>query len=874
MQTLNRPWRERVLRFTLLVSVVLATACGGGGGGGSDDDDEDPPPDAISQRLSVQDATFVEEAPPAPSVDREAPKLDTDEAPVQVVESGSQVDLEVTVDAVDGVSALLLRVEEANNYFIVEDPETEDEDEGSSVLMPGAKAKLLFRATLSLLIPTDFNVSEFCVDVAAIDLSGRVSNYRRICFQLPEYDPEVTSQPVANAGGPQAAYSGDTVELDGRDSAVPTGTPSYSWTQVSGPPVTILQASEPLAAFVAPAVSSGSATLVFQLQVSAGGYTSTSTTSVTVYPGAPAFAGDYHALLLGSYMNGPGRDSGAFGRYAASAELTDASIAANTDAATGVATVSLTFGPDYTFTFADQLKNGAGTYDITAIARESVTAGPETINGRIYGHVLSFESGLNEGIYVDDCSTCGGATELVRELPRTMHLLPLSADLFATAYLYRDEAYVAVDSDGDTQEDAEDAQQHGRTSASAEMILLGRKATGFTLAQLEGSYRVIGLSLGMGSNGERTSEVFLTRLNIQTDGSADVAELAYSEALRFGEPGAAVFLDEDEDPAASGMFQIAAAADGALSVSEGGVPMAAEGFATPDGSFFVLAFFDADNGTAEGTVQVILATKGDGATAVSAGPRRVLGISNEYSGESGEDARHTAIESLAAIPVQFTSATAFTASPTEDVNYFTTQRDGDDLPIVINGNAGEASTVSGAVDAVDFAGEDWFYLDLSEGDEGRMHGFIGVLSAPDGFGIFANRENAYTDASETVISDLTRGIGFIAPDNGQLAILDNRPPTISVASTPAASGGVVTLANGGTVALTATVGDPDSGPAAATVSWHSRVGGFSAATGTTTTWTAPASGSGTVLLDAVVSDGDRSTLTSVVVSYGGSYGGS
>lgn len=868
MQTLNAPWRKGVLSFALLVSVALAAACGGGGGGGgSGDDDGDPPPDAISQRLSVQDATFVEEAPPAPSADPEAPTLDTGEAPVQVVESDSQVDLEVTVDAVDGVSALLLRVEEANSYFIVEAPDTEDEDEGSSVLVPGAKAKLLFSATLSLLLPTDFNVSEFCVDVAAIDLSGRVSNYRRICFQLPEYDPEVTRKPVANAGGAQAAYSGDTVQLDGRDSAVPAGTPSYAWTQVSGPAVTILQASAPLAAFVAPAVSSGSAALVFQLQVSAGGQTSTSTTSVTVHPGAPAFAGDYHALLLESSMNGPGRDSGAFGRYAASVELTDASIAANTDAATGVAMVSLTFGPDYTYSFADQLKNGAGTYDITAVARESVSAGLETINGRVYGHVLSFESGLNEGIYVDDCSTCGGATELVRQLPSTMHLLPLSADLFATAYLYRDEAYVAVDSDGDTLEDAEDAQQHGRTSASAETILLGRKATDFTVAQLEGSYRVIGLALGMASNGERTSEVFLTRLNIQADGSVDLAELAYSETLRFGEPGAAVFVDEDEDPAESGAFQITAGADGALSVSEGGV-LTAEGFATPDGSFFVLAFFDEDNGTAEGTAEVILATKGDGATAFSAGPGRVLGISNEYSGESGEDARHTAIKSLAAIPVQFTSATAFTVSPTEDVHYFATQRDGDDLPIVINGNAGEASTVSGAVDVVDFAGEDWFYIDLSEGDEGRMYGFIGVLSAPDGFGIFANRENAYTDASETVISDLRRGIGLIAPDNGELSILDNRPPAINVASMPAVPAGVVSLANGGAVTLTATVDDPDSGPAATTVSWRSRVGSFSAATGTTTTWTAPASGSGTVLLDAVVSDGDRSTLASVVVSYG------
>ena len=89
--------------------------------------------------------------------------------------------------------------------------------------------------------------------------------------------------PNAVAGGSQTVRSGANVTLDGRASNDPDGDAlSYSWTQVSGPAVTLSNATTATASFTAPSVSSDSL-LRFELTVADPvGLQDSATASVTV----------------------------------------------------------------------------------------------------------------------------------------------------------------------------------------------------------------------------------------------------------------------------------------------------------------------------------------------------------------------------------------------------------------------------------------------------------------------------------------------------------------------------------------------------------------------------------------------------------------
>jgi hypothetical protein len=77
--------------------------------------------------------------------------------------------------------------------------------------------------------------------------------------------------PTANAGADQTVDAGAAVKLDGSASSDPDLNPlTFAWTQVSGPNVTLADASSATPSFTAPELSSGSTTLVFRLVVSDG----------------------------------------------------------------------------------------------------------------------------------------------------------------------------------------------------------------------------------------------------------------------------------------------------------------------------------------------------------------------------------------------------------------------------------------------------------------------------------------------------------------------------------------------------------------------------------------------------------------------------
>lgn len=99
----------------------------------------------------------------------------------------------------------------------------------------------------------------------------------------------VNNAPTADAGPPQTVAEGTTVLLDGSGSSDPDGDPlGYSWSQVSGPAVTLSDPSAVAPSFTAPDVI-GSVDLVFSLSVfDSNGATAPllSTTTITVRDGS------------------------------------------------------------------------------------------------------------------------------------------------------------------------------------------------------------------------------------------------------------------------------------------------------------------------------------------------------------------------------------------------------------------------------------------------------------------------------------------------------------------------------------------------------------------------------------------------------------
>ena len=89
--------------------------------------------------------------------------------------------------------------------------------------------------------------------------------------------------PTANAGTDQTVNSGAAVTLRGSGSDPENAISAYRWRQTSGTSVALSNATSARAGFIAPALSTGTASLVFELQVTdAGGLAATDSVRIVV----------------------------------------------------------------------------------------------------------------------------------------------------------------------------------------------------------------------------------------------------------------------------------------------------------------------------------------------------------------------------------------------------------------------------------------------------------------------------------------------------------------------------------------------------------------------------------------------------------------
>lgn len=112
-------------------------------------------------------------------------------------------------------------------------------------------------------------------------VAGSVGNFLDAC----DFGTDVViTAPIANAGPDQNVGEGTVVTLNGtgsHDSNNPLKPITYAWTQLSGPAVTLNNATTATPSFTAPSVPAAGAALVFKLTVS-NGVTTPTTDTVTV----------------------------------------------------------------------------------------------------------------------------------------------------------------------------------------------------------------------------------------------------------------------------------------------------------------------------------------------------------------------------------------------------------------------------------------------------------------------------------------------------------------------------------------------------------------------------------------------------------------
>jgi hypothetical protein len=129
------------------------------------------------------------------------------------------------------------------------------------------------------------NSSQLATGYMGLYDEDAVTNFDDVYVTTPSTSSTTQTAPIAVIGPDQTVNSGTVVTLDGSGSHDADGDAlAYSWTQTSGPAVTLSGANTAKASFTAPTVSTNTA-LQFRLTVTdTAGLTSSAVTTITITP--------------------------------------------------------------------------------------------------------------------------------------------------------------------------------------------------------------------------------------------------------------------------------------------------------------------------------------------------------------------------------------------------------------------------------------------------------------------------------------------------------------------------------------------------------------------------------------------------------------
>jgi len=443
-----------------------------------------------------------------------------------------------------------------------------------------------------------------------------------------------------------------------------------------------------------------------------------------------------------------------------------------------------------------------------------------------------------------------------REYPVTHRLRPLTDDMYQVAITERDDVYAAGDVDEDSNFDYLDASQKRSDGINFALELALRQSAAFETSRLAGNIGFVGLSIRL-EEGPVETTAFRVEHSVDADGQTAGDSLFAAETMRYDPFGSVELTTTTSESGQDLGFltSYSSNVDGTFTTTytDNGSPAgSATGFASPDGSLRVLQEVLTETASESVTsVEQVLQfgiRRPETAPDLSGTSYRIDGLGVERAATDSESILYL----LKSAVLDFLADGSCVLNFREGQSLFIAGRPGDSLPFDMLSDAEVAAETLSCSYTTDVGGRVSisFVGDSQDPSTTDFEGYVNETG--EVMGLSGHRNEAGSFYQRWL---------WIGGLDQNLVGLDNRQPTVEL------SADTTEVAPGGTISLEAVAADPDaSGPL--TITWQSTIGSFSSSTGAATMWTAPSVGTGSTLLTAVVDDGDRASITDIVVSWG------